>query len=203
MRALIPLAAAVLGAALPATAQVPAEARAYRAELTRNARAVWGIDAPVSSFAAQIHQESRWRTDAVSVVGAQGMAQFMPSTVDWIAGAYPAELGDARPFNPSWSIRALVRYDRHLWDRITATGTCDRMAMTLSAYNGGLGWVYRDQRATAAAGADRRLWFGHVERFNAGRHAAAFRENRGYPRAILRTFEPRYIQAGFGSGACT
>lgn len=124
MRVLIAFVVALLGAAAPAAAQVPSEALAYRAELTRNARAVWGIDAPVSSFAAQIHQESRWRVDAVSVVGARGMAQFMPSTVDWIAGAYPAELGEAQPFNPSWSIRALVRYDRHLWERITAAGAC-------------------------------------------------------------------------------
>ncbi|AMU17957.1 lytic transglycosylase [Burkholderia cenocepacia] len=203
MRVLIAFLVMLLGAAAPAVAQVPAEALAYRAELTRNARAVWGIDAPVSSFAAQIHQESRWRADAVSVVGARGMSQFMPSTVDWIAGAYPAELGEAQPFNPSWSIRALVRYDRHLWERITAAGACERMAMTLSAYNGGLGWVYRDQRVTAAGGADRQRWFGHVERFNAGRHAAAFRENRGYPRVILHTFEPRYVKAGFGPGACS
>ncbi|WP_082754541.1 transglycosylase SLT domain-containing protein [Burkholderia savannae] len=202
MRALIALIAAMLGTFASATAQVPVEARAYRAELTRNARAVWGIDAPVSAFAAQIHQESRWRANAVSVVGALGMAQIMPATVEWMAGLYPAELGNAQPFNPSWSIRALLRYDRHLWDRIAANGTCDRMAMTLSAYNGGLGWVYRDQRAAASAGVDRKRWFNHVERFNSGRRPDAFRENRGYPRVILRTFEPRYIVAGFGPGAC-
>ncbi|AOJ06377.1 transglycosylase SLT domain-containing protein [Burkholderia mayonis] len=196
------LSAALLCAPVAASAQIPANAFAYRAELTRNARAVWGLDAPVPTFAAQIHQESVWRPNAVSPVGAQGMTQFMPSTTQWLAGLYRSELGDAQPFNPSWSIRALVRYDRYLWDRIDADGRCERLAMTLSAYNGGLGWVYRDQRAAAGGGADRRRWFGHVERFNAGRSAAAFRENRGYPRAILRTFEPRYIDAGFGPGAC-
>ena len=74
--------------------------------------------------------------------------------------------------------------------------------MTLSAYNGGLGWVWRDQKLAAAQGADSARWFDQVERYNAGRHAAAFRENRGYPRLILRTFEPRYVAAGWGQGSC-
>lgn len=202
MRVLLCFAIALLSASA-AHAQVPKDAFAYRGELTRNARAVWGLNAPVATFAAQIHQESRWRADAVSPVGAQGMTQFMPSTTRWIAGAYPAELADAAPFNPAWAMRALIQYDRHLWARIAAANACDRMAMTLSAYNGGLGWVYRDQRRAAAGGADRQRWFGQVERFNAGRSAAAFRENRGYPRVILRTFEPRYVAAGFGQGACS
>jgi soluble lytic murein transglycosylase-like protein len=182
-------------------AALPPGAIKHRAELTRNARAVWGLDAPVATFAAQVHQESRWRADAVSPVGAQGIAQFMPATTDWIAQAYPA-LAERQPFNPSWGLRALVTYDRHLWDRVKATSGCDRMAMTLSAYNGGLGWVWRDQKLAAASGTDRGRWFGQVERFNAGRRAEAWRENRDYPRLILQTHEPRYIAAGWGKGSC-
>lgn len=30
----------------------------YRRDLTRSARLVWGLDAPVATVAAQIHQES-------------------------------------------------------------------------------------------------------------------------------------------------
>ena len=125
----------------------------------------------------------------------------MPATADWIAEAYPA-LADQQPFNPGWGLRALVTYDRHLWERVKASSECDRMAMTLSAYNGGLGWVWRDQKLATANGADSSRWFGQVERFNAGRHAAAFKENRGYPRLILLTYEPRYIAAGWGKGSC-
>lgn len=187
---------------LASAADVPREALRHQRELTREARQVWGLAAPVASFAAQIHQESRWRADAVSPVGAQGMTQFMPATSRWIAGAYPRELGTAAPFNPSWAMRALVRYDRHLWERVRAEPACERMAMTLSAYNGGLGWVYRDQQLAARQGADRARWFGQVERYNAGRQAAAFRENRDYPRLILKSYEPRYVTAGFGQGAC-
>lgn len=61
-------------------ASIPVEARQYQRELTRNARAVWGLNAPVSTFAAQIHQESQWNARARSPVGAQGLAQFMPTT---------------------------------------------------------------------------------------------------------------------------
>lgn len=180
---------------------VPRDAQRHQRDLIRNARLVWGMDAPVATFAAQIHQESRWRADAVSQVGAQGMAQFMPATTRWIAGAYPP-LADAQPNNPVWALRALVTYDRHLWDRLQAAGPCDRMAMALSGYNGGLGWVWRDQKLTAAQGGDPARWFDQVERFNAGRHAAAFKENRGYPRLILKKHEPAYIAAGWGSGSC-
>ena len=182
-------------------ADIPQGALKHRADLTRNARAVWGLDAPVATFAGQVHQESRWRPEAVSPVGAQGIAQFMPTTADWIAEAYPA-LADQQPFNPGWGLRALVTYDRHLWERIKAATPCDRMAMTLSAYNGGLGWVWRDQKLAASKGADSARWFDQVEQFNAGRHAAAFRENRGYPRLILLTFAPRYAAAGWGRGSC-
>jgi len=182
-------------------ASVPREALQHRSDLIRNARAVWGLDAPVATFAAQVHQESRWRVDAQSPVGAGGIAQFMPSTAAWIAQAYPA-LANPEPFNPSWSLRALVTYDLHIWDRTSAATDCDRMAKTLSGYNGGPGWVTRDERLAKASGADPARWFDQVELFNAGRSAAAFRENRGYPRRILLELEPVYVAAGWGEGSC-
>ena len=204
MRALIVaiLALATL-AASAAEVAIPREAQRHQRDLTRAARQVWGLDAPVATFAAQIHQESRWRANALSHVGAQGMAQFMPATAAWIAEVYPElaeSSGQPAPTNPAWALRALVTYDRHLWDRITADNACERMAMTLSAYNGGHGWLRRDRRATLAGGADPARWFGHVERFNAGRHADAFAENRSYPRRILGQLEPRYVAAGWGHG---
>ena len=199
---LVLLAAGLLCLREAAAADIPQGALKHLADLTRNARVVWGLDAPVATFASQVHAESRWRPDAVSPVGAQGIAQFMPTTADWIAQAYPA-LAERQPFNPGWGLRALVTYDRHLWDRIKAATPCERMAMTLSAYNGGLGWVWRDQKLADSKGADSARWFDQVEQFNAGRHAAAFRENRGYPRVILLTFEPRYAAAGWGQGSCT
>ena len=182
--------------ALSAWASVPQRAYQYQRDLTRNARLVWGLNAPVATFAAQIHQESAWLPDARSPY-ANGLAQFTPATADWISEAYPHELGDNRPFNPSWALRALVRYDRHLWSRVDASNECERMAFTLSSYNGGGGWVSRDRKLAEQSGADPNKWFGHVEHYST-RAKWAFEENRAYPRRILLTLEPMYSAWGLG-----
>ncbi|CTR35241.1 putative phage-related lytic murein transglycosylase [Escherichia coli] len=176
-------------------AEPPASAKPYRAELVRNARAVWGMDAPVADFAGQFQQESDWNPAARSPVGAQGMAQFMPSTSDWISQLLP-ELRAREPFNPSWAIRALVQYEQWLWQRVSARDGCQRMAFTLSAYNGGLGWVNRDKKLAAQRGLDAAVWFDAVATVNAGRSAANWRENRGYPQRILYQNAPRYLSWG-------
>lgn len=180
---------------------IPTAAAKHRAELTRCGRYVWGLSAPVATLAGQVHQESGWREGAVSPVGARGLAQFMPATSRWIAGLVP-ELAANAPFNPGWALRALAEYDKWLWDRVSARDDCQRMAMALAAYNGGLGWVQRDKGLAKARGADPLIWWDQVERFNAGRSSAAFRENRGYPRRILRSLEPLYLSAGWGRGVC-
>lgn len=195
--------AAILCNVATARADVPAEAQQYRRDLTRIAQAEWGLDAPVATFAAQVHQESRWRFNAKSPVGAQGLGQVMPSTAVWLAELFPDTLGNVQPFNSTWSLMALVSYDRWLADRIKGRNACERHAMVLSSYNGGLGWLIRDRKLASAKGADPLAWFGSIERFNAGRSAAAFRENRGYPRLILKTFEAQYIADGWGNGVCS
>lgn len=182
--------------ALPAS--IPPQAMQHRAVLIREARIAWGLDAPVGTFAAQIHQESKWDELAVSPVGAQGLGQFMPSTSRWLPSVAP-ETGEPMPFSPAWSIRALVTYDRWLWKRIRAASDCDRMAMTLSAYNGGLGWVQKDQRLAQEVSLNPLLWT-HVAMANSGRNSAAFRENRGYPTVIIHKWQPLYKD--WGPGVC-
>lgn len=185
-----------------ATAQIPPDAHRYKRDLIRNSRLVWGLDAPTSTFAGQIHQESGWRADAVSPVGARGLTQFMPSTSKWIAGLVP-ELADNQPHNPAWAIRALVEYDKWLYDRVPVTWShCERMAFVLSSYNGGLGWLMKDVELAKRSGADPQLWFDNVERFNGGRAGWAFKENRGYPNRILNELERRYVRDGWGIKSC-
>lgn len=188
---------------------IPHEAYRHRADLVRSARLAWGLNAPVATFAAQIHQESAWRADARSPVGARGLAQFMPATERWIAGAYPRELGEGTALNPTWALRALTRYDRWIWERVptatatvTATSTanppqppffkgggeCGRMVATLRGYNGGLGWVQKEARSGRPC--------------EAFRSAASCRENLDYPRRILWVLEPAYVRAGWGYGSC-
>lgn len=186
----------------PAHADIPRAAEQHHRTLIRAAHSHWGLDAPVATMAAQVHQESRWRSDARSPVGAEGLAQFMPTTSDWFAELYPAHLGNRQPYNPGWALRALVLYDRWLYVRLAAVDDCNRWAMVLASYNGGLGWVLRDKRAASAEGADKLRWFNAVERHNAGRSKSAFAENRHYPRLILLRWEPLYERAGWGRGVC-
>lgn len=183
------------------SAEVPREALVWRSTLIRCARVEWGLDAPCATFGAQVHQESRWREDARSMVGAQGLAQFMPATANWLGGLRP-DLGPAAPWNPGWALRGLVAYDRWLWLRVGAATACDRMAKVLSAYNGGLGWVLKDSALARNNGLDPRRWWGNVEAVNAGRSAAAKRENQGYPQRILLILEPLYVASGWGPGIC-
>lgn len=178
-----------------AQAQVPPQAQPYRLTLKRNAQMLWGLQAPVATFAAQVHQESRWRPDARSPVGALGLAQFMPATAAWM-GDVDAELRGPAPTNPTWALRALVRYDLWLWARIKAADDCERMAFTLSAYNGGLGWVYKRQRLSPEPS----VCLGRTCRINPGVTDAAQRENEHYAEVILRRYEPLY--ASWGPGSC-
>ena len=186
---------------VPATPlEIPDRAYRYRSMLIRYARAEWGLDAPVATFAAQVHQESLWNQDARSRY-AGGLAQFTPPTANWLPSVAP-QVGEPAPFEPEWALHALAAYDLHLWRRIDAATACDRMAMTLSAYNGGLGWLNRDKRLAEASGLDPARWWDHVEAVNAGRAPWAIRENRGYPRRILLILEDLYEAAGWGEGVC-
>lgn len=174
---------------------IPREAQRYQLTLKREAQLAWGLQAPVATFAAQVHQESRWRLDARSPVGAEGLAQFMPATSNWIGGLYPS-LADRAPTNPTWALRALVTYDKWLADRIRADDECQDMAFALSAYNGGLGWVYKRQKLSLQPG----QCLGATCRINPGITAAAQQENQHYPELILGRYEPLY--ASWGNGAC-
>jgi soluble lytic murein transglycosylase-like protein len=156
----------------------------------------------VAAEAAQIQQESGWNPAAHSSV-ADGLTEFTPGTATWISGAYP-KLGPPAPYNPAWALRALVTYDRDLWEKtqpppaaVTPATDCDHMAFAFSAYNGGIGWVYRDQALAKSFKADPSRWWRGVEFFSR-RSAAATKENRGYPRRILLTLMPAYL--GWGPG---
>lgn len=190
---------ACLVGAFPAIseAQIPRAASQYKREIIAYGRLAFGLSAPTSLFAGQIHQESRFQVNARSKY-ASGLGQFTDSTAVDVGRWYPDELGDVDVFNPSWSIRALTLYDKRLWDRVPNAATeCDRAALMLSQYNGGPGWTDRDSRLAASKGADRNRWFGHVERFSS-RAAWAFKENRTYPRNILLRWMPMYHDALWG-----
>ena len=193
---LLVAACALLAFALPASAQVPQAAQQHRALLVRTAHAAWGLDAPVAVFAAQVHQESAWRPDAVSHVGAQGLAQFMPATGKWIGGIDPTLAGQ-QPYNPAWALRALVTYDRWLYDRTPARYTPrERMWVALRSYNGGLGHWQAEAAATGAVQPTRAQVDAACGK--ARRAAMHCTENLGYPHRILVVLQPRYAAWGPG-----
>lgn len=173
----------------------PRAALQYRNALIREARFEWGLIAPVATFAGQIEAESAWNPNACSAV-ACGLAQFTPATADDVAARVQPGM-TANVFSPAWALRALVLYDHDLYKRIAADTECDHWGFTLSAYNGGLGNVRRDQVLCDAFGMDciRSRWRGHVA-LHSGRSASAFAENRRYASTILETRQHTYATWG-------
>lgn len=177
---------------LTAYGQVPQAAHRYRAELTRVSHVIWGIRAPIPAFAAQVHQESAWRHDVCSPY-ACGLTQFTADTADWIQKVYGTELGPKDRFNPVWALRAMVRYNKHLFDATPGHTQCDRLWGALRKYNGGAGhWGMESRYAEDRL--DR-----HSVDAQCGKARRSYKhcpESLGYPRRILLTHQPKY--AGWG-----
>lgn len=202
MRAWLLAAAALAGAVLstctqPVQAQVPAAAQQYRSQLVRTAHSVWGLDAPVAVFAAQVHQESAWKPEAISRVGAGGLGQFMPATANWWCDLNKIAPAACQPHNPAWALRALVGYNKYLYDRTpTRYSSYDRMWVALRGYNGGLGHWQREAVASGATQPTREQVDAACGK--ARRAAAHCPENLHYPRRILNELQPRYSHWGPG-----
>jgi soluble lytic murein transglycosylase-like protein len=165
-------AADVYGRSRPDT--VPPMAFKLRSDLIRTSRYAFGLQAPSSTFGAQIHAESTYNPNARSRVGAAGLSQVMPGTARWLAIQHP-DLQPPTPLSPGWAMLALARYNKYHWDRIGSKFTpCDRLKMTLAAYNGGYGILRR------------KTWP---------------RETVAYVKRIIYTLEPLYEAAQFGPGS--
>jgi len=85
-------------------------------------------DLPVDFFTRLIWQESRFKPDAVSRAGAQGIAQFMPTTARW--------RGLENPFNPLDAIAKSGELLRGL------RGEFGNLGLAAAAYNAGSGRVH-------------------------------------------------------------
>jgi hypothetical protein len=180
---------------LAAVDVMPRNALRYRSELIQEAHFAFGLAAPIAMFAGQIHQESAWDPTAHSRF-ASGLAQFTPSTADWVSGAYKLP-GAVQPGDPAWAIRAMLRYDQGLYGAAKpASSPCDQWAFALSDYNGGSGRRIARQRLSAAPGdwAKTRL-------INPGISDANQIENEDYPMRILYRWQPLYRSWG-GIAVC-
>lgn len=97
---------------------------------------------PAAVLAAQLEAESGFDPNAVSSVGALGIAQFMPGT--WATWGRDAN-GDgiASPFDPLDAIAAQGALMCHLLSTATKTGWGDPIDLALAGYNAGWGAVTR------------------------------------------------------------
>src|SRR5574340_792931 len=106
-------------------------------------------------------------------------------------------------YDPIRQLRTLVLMDRGSYRYLNRLVPDEgaRLAMTLSAYNGGLGGVLKDRRLCASiAGCDPGRWFGHVADHSTKAKAAVqgygksfYAINREYVRNVLIVRRPRYV----------
>lgn len=111
-------------AASPPPLAAQAVPAAYAAKIHELARR---FDLSPALLEAVVWQESRWRADAVSPVGARGLAQLMPGTA--------RELG-VDPDDPFANLEGGARYLRQQLDRFDGN-----VEKALAAYNAGPGRV--------------------------------------------------------------
>lgn len=193
----------------PVRAQVHAAPASvvYRLSIERESARVFGLHGSdyVARLAAQLHQESGFRTDAQSPY-AQGLAQFTPATAKWLPTVCPA-VGTPDPWDPQWSLRAQACYMGWLLDRVKPfqharpMSDCSQWAFALRGYNGGEGWLQRERLLAQQSGADANDW-NEVARYRV-RAQWAHKENKGYALRILLTLEPVYLRAGWpGKAVC-
>ncbi len=116
---------------------VPSE---YRGYFTVAARRCPSVLTP-AALAAQAQVESRFRPEAVSSAGAEGLMQITPAT--WARFGTDAD-GDGRadPFNAADSVATSARINCS-YSRSVADLPGDRVALRLAAYNAGVEAVRR------------------------------------------------------------
>jgi soluble lytic murein transglycosylase-like protein len=120
--------------------------RKYLPQVIREARFyAGGMTAPHALFMGQIEQESRCDAAVTAFDGGKGLGQFMDPTADWMQKREKAlrEISiKPNPYDPQWSIRALVLYDKWLYGQ----SVCPGWYYALRGYNGGIGLLNREIR---------------------------------------------------------
>lgn len=100
----------------------------------------------------QLWQESRLQPDAVSRVGAEGIAQFMPTTWPEVREGmhYP---DSASPLEPYWAIPAAAWYLRQQWNKWKSQprSPMDRLRLAWASYNAGAGHIIEAQQLAHGA----------------------------------------------------
>lgn len=179
--------------------EIPQAAYKYRRKLIRHAQYHFGLDAPVPLLAAQIEKESTWRPKVCSKY-ACGLAQVTEPTAEYLGDKFEI-LEDIDVTNPDWSIHAQSLYMMYLVDKSKGVDECNAWAKALSAYNGGIGWLRRDEKVTETKGSDPKVWWNSVEVHKDSRRSqSAVAENTEYPRRVILEMQKKYYESGFAPG---
>ena len=108
-------------------------------------------------LASLIYQESEFKPNAKSWVGAQGLMQMMPDVLK----KYGIDAGSS----PEAHIDAGVKYIKYLEKQIPpeVSDSLERLKFTLAAYNTGIGHVLDARRLAEKYGKDPNKWTGNVD----------------------------------------
>jgi hypothetical protein len=132
---------------------------------------------PVEFVTRVIWRESSFRPGVVSRAGAEGIAQFMPSTAQ--------ARGLADPFDPEQAIPKATRYLADLRQRFGNLG------IAAAAYNAGEGRVAQWLRGESGLPAETRSYVRFVTRRNADEWIGPGRSNAGGETAGAEAAEPQ------------
>ncbi len=125
-------------------------------ETVKTLAAEYGFDWRL--LVAQVFQESEFRPQRTSPVGARGLLQVMPRTAGQL-GIDPDAL-----FDVEVGLSAGVRYLAWCWERFEdGLPHAERMWFALAAYNAGPGHVRDARRLARELGLEGDVWFGNVE----------------------------------------
>ncbi len=110
-------------------------------------------------FASLVYQESRFRHNVQSHMGAYGLMQFMPATADYF--------GIKHKTDASTQIKAGARYLRWLEKRFedSIPDPEQRLKFILASYNAGIGHVIDAQNLARKHGKDPHVWDNNVDFF--------------------------------------
>jgi len=109
-------------------------------------------------FAALVYQESRFRHNVQSHMGAYGLMQFMPATADFF--------GVKHKTDPETQIRAGAKYLKWLEKRFDSIPDPEqRVKFILASYNAGLGHVIDARNLAKKHGKDPNVWDNNVDFF--------------------------------------
>lgn len=110
-------------------------------------------------FASLVYQESRFRHDVQSHMGAYGLMQFMPATAEFFGINHIAD--------PQTQIRAGAQYLKWLEKRFedSVTDPEQRVKFILASYNAGLGHVIDARNLAQKHGKDPNVWDNNVDFF--------------------------------------